>query len=128
MMVRLCAFLLLLSAPDSGVEVRDDTVKPESKPKVVAPAVSKPTKDSKTSPTKKVTKPVAQQPKGKKGGQKNKKDPAISNPPKPTSTPIKKPGKTTDLSPEDAEIIEHLEFLMLLDLLRDFELFEEDPV
>lgn len=128
MMVKLCALLLLLSAADGGAEVRDDTAKPEPKPKVVAPAVSKPAKDSKTPPTQKVTKPVPKQPAGKKGEPKNKKDPAILGTPKPTSKPTKKPEKTTDLSPEDIEIIEHLEFLLLLDLLRDFELFEEDPV
>ena len=130
MAVEVLALLLCLSAADGQAEVRaaadesvtepatetkpkpaDKVVGPKKTTKKAAPAVSKRAKK----PTKK---PVA-----------TKKDPSTATKPKAKkgSAAPEKPAKAASIKPEDAEIIEHLEFLMLLDLLQDFELFEEDP-
>jgi hypothetical protein len=73
-------------------------------------------------------KPAASAPKSKKVAQKTKKDDKKStkiHPKKTAAKSIKKKSKET-LSPEDAEIIKHLEFLMMLGLLEDFDLFEQE--
>ena len=64
----------------------------------------------------------------KKSAQKNKKNDKKStkiHPQKAVLKPTKKK-KEEKLSPEDIEIIEHLEFLMMLGLLQDFDLFEQE--
>ena len=67
-------------------------------------------------------------PKTKKVVEKTKKNDKKStkiHPKKPVAKSTKKKSKET-LSPEDAEIIKHLEFLMMLGLLEDFDLFEQE--
>mgnify|MGYP001158313453 CR=1 FL=1 len=67
-------------------------------------------------------------PKAKKVVQKTKKNDKKStkiHPQKTAAKSTKKKSKET-LSAEDAEIIKHLEFLMMLGLLEDFDLFEQE--
>ena len=66
--------------------------------------------------------------KSKKVVQKTKKNDKKStkiHPKKTAAKSTKKKSKET-LSAEDAEIIQHLEFLMMLGLLEDFDLFEQE--
>lgn len=73
-------------------------------------------------------KPAESPPKSKKVAQKTKKDDKKRtkiHPKKTAAKSIKKKSKET-LSPEDVEIIKHLEFLMMLGLLEDFDLFEQE--
>ena len=67
-------------------------------------------------------------PKAKKVAEKTKKNDKKTtkiHPKKPVAKSTKKKSKE-NLSAEDAEIIKHLEFLMMLGLLEDFDLFEQE--
>ena len=129
MAVEVLAILLVLSTSDGTGEVRDHRSQPVLADKSKASA----SKPEPTSPPKVTPKPTnvkkASKKEAKKASdesKKTKKDPRskkVVNPKKPPP----KPTKQVVANPDDAEIIEHLEFLMLLDLLQDFELFEEDP-
>ena len=132
MAVEVLALLLVLSASDGTGEVRHRSEpvlteqqkarapKPEA---VIPPKTASSPKDakgaSKNAPTK-----VSKKASGE--SKKTKKDPGSKKAVNPKK-PAQKQPKPAMGSPDDAEIIEHLEFLMLLDLLQDFELFEEDP-
>jgi hypothetical protein len=73
-------------------------------------------------------KPKAAASKVKKVAEKTKKNDKKStkiHPNKTAAKSTKKKSKET-LSAEDAEIIKHLEFLMMLGLLEDFDLFEQE--
>ena len=67
-------------------------------------------------------------PKSKKVVQKTKKNDKKSTKihPKKTAAKSTKKKSQENLSAEDAEIIKHLEFLMMLGLLEDFDLFEQE--
>ena len=126
MAVEVLALLLALSASDGTAEVREPpgeavlAEKPKASSDVQKPAVE-PTKAPATpKKAQKRVKNTSKTPVPAKKDLGSKKD---VNQPKPSP----KPSKATPVSKEDAEIIEHLEFLMLLDLLQDFELFEEEP-
>ena len=73
-------------------------------------------------------KPKAAVSKSKKVAEKTKKNDKKRtkiHPKKTAAKSTKKKSKET-LSAEDAEIIKHLEFLMMLGLLEDFDLFEQE--
>ncbi len=72
-------------------------------------------------------KPKVPAPKPKKGAEKSKKNDKKStkiHPKKTAAKSIKKKSKET-LSAEEAEIIKHLELLIMRGLLEDFDLFEQ---
>ena len=56
---------------------------------------------------------------------KNDKKNAKIHPKKPVKKAPKKP-EEPKLSAEDLEIIKHIEFLLMLGLMEDFDLFEQD--